>query len=745
MLAGAYALQLSSFPLAVLGACVTLLLWRRRWRLLAFFLLGTTLFLLTALAVIDTRLAPEFEGDSMLTTVRVVDFPRHTGASVALVVEPLDDSRLPRRSRVSWFEPPLVPVLGDTWQLEVRLRRPRGNANPGAYDYESWLFRDRVGATGYIVPGSRNVRLASGQGNAIDGFRQRLAGRITAVVTDADTAAVLVAIALGSRHLLTDEQWQRFARTGTSHLMAISGLHVGLAALAMYFVACAILAAAGTRFNNHRIALVLSFCLAAAYVLMSGFAVPAQRALLMLGLATIALLRRRSIRGDALLAAACIVVVVANPLATMQPGFMLSFAAVALLIWHARRFGGRRASPPGWRKAGAAAAGLVTIQFVLLPGLFPLTVVSFDRVALLAPFANVLAVPLFSFVTVPATLAGAFASWDGGLEVAAASLRLLDVIVSKLAALGIADLVVADLGATGALLAALPLVWAVLPPGWPGRYAAWPAFIAAVLWQPATPAFGCVVASFLDVGQGLSVVLQTRNSVILYDTGPSYPGGGSAAQRYVLPYLRSRGVRRIDKLFVSHADLDHAGGAADIAAALDVAELIVGEPLADIGQATTACVAGAAWTRDGVDFSIVHPPSAASFSGNDASCVLRVDAGRHGLLLSGDIESVAERYLASAGLLRAADVASVPHHGSGTSSSLPFVERVSPDIAIVAAGHNNRWGFPKPDVRRRWRSQGARVLQTSANGAISLSLCQRGGVSDLRLHRERYRRLWHEP
>jgi competence protein ComEC len=293
-------------------------------------------------------------------------------------------------------------------------------------------------------------------------------------------------------------------------------------------------------------------------------------------------------------------------------------------------------------------------------------------------------------------------------------------------------------------LLALPFLWALLPPGWPGRGSAWLGLLALLLWQPAAPPYSCVDLTFMDVGQGLAVVVRSNRHALLYDTGPAYRSGGTAAEQAILPYLRSQRVISLDKLIVSHADLDHAGGVGAVARALPITDLLWGEPLPRSRPHGRRCKQGERWSWDGIDFRILHPSDAA-FSGNDASCVLLVAAGAHRALLTGDIERTAEQSLVRGAELLFVDIVSVPHHGSLTSSSGPFVERLAPDVALVSAGHRNRWRFPRAEVVRRWRDAGAEVLQTDVSGAIHVRMCQRSGVRIVRHEREYRRRLWHEP
>ena len=229
----------------------------------------------------------------------------------------------------------------------------------------------------------------------------------------------------------------------------------------------------------------------------------------------------------------------------------------------------------------------------------------------------------------------------------------------------------------------------------------------------------------------------------VYDTGPIFRGGANAAQSIVLPYLRHRAIEGIDRLVVSHADLDHSGGVSVLAASVPIAMIMRGESFA--GEVSpTACEAGDRWSADGVEFAVLWPQRGAVVTGNNASCVVQLTAGSHRLLLTGDIERDAEQQLVRQGALQPVAVVVVPHHGSATSSTAEFVRSLRPELAIVSAGFGNRWNLPDAEVVRRWQDAGARILSTATDGAVSLRLCRQGGVSALRLSREAKHRIWHE-
>ena len=747
MLAGVYAPQLSSF-----GTVVTLIPWALflsvaaclilRPLIVLLFLGGLAWFVVEARCVIDSRISSEFVGDSIVTDVKVASFVRTRDGTASFEALVHDSPWVPRRIRVNWRDPAETLRLGELWRLELRLRRPRGASNPGGFDYEGWLFRKRIAATGFVVASNRNYRLEAARPGWIDQVRQAAVDRLAGVFPDRDRAAVLAAVSVGARHLVTVERWERYAMTGTSHLMAISGLHVGMVAAVTYVLAAIVVVLIGGSKHQHRVATILAFSAAACYAVVSGFAVPAQRASMMIGLVALAVGYARPVRPFTVLALTSAALAIADPLVTLSPGFILSFLAVLVLLWMARS-----CRPTDNRLH--AAGHLFRIQLALLLGLMPATILLFDRVAFVAPVINLVAVPIFSIVTVPLTLLGLLLDGparplgDLALNIAGRGLAVVEGLID----LGLQAPVPGESipGRTGwhSIILVLPVLWAVLPAGWPGRSAAWVATVALAVAEPMRPAPGCAEVTVLDVGQGLAVMVLTRSQSLLYDTGPAYFSGGSAAASVILPFLRWRGVTTLDYLVVSHADADHAGGLGVITQGLEVRRIQAGESLVPGGQPDT-CAYGQVFTHDGVRFEFLHPRRNAAVEGNDASCVLEISAGNYRLLLTGDIEKATEAELAASKRLRPAEVVVVPHHGSRTSSTAGFVDVLQPRLAVVSAGYRNRWGQPDARVVERWQARGAIVLNTATSGAVSFSLCENEGVTDITSNRDERRRLWHE-
>ena len=726
-------------------------------RLFAWFLLGFVTMWLAAWIVIDDRLDPAIQGETIGLVVRIVDFPRATKETLRFNAEPENRPDLPASVRLSWYGPETVPRLGEVWQLRVRLRRPHGYSNPGGFDYEGWLFRQKIGATGYVVSHPDNQRLDALPVGRISRFRQEFVHRVTAMFPDDDAAAVLLAVAVGARHRISREQWDRYATTGTIHLMAISGLHIGLAAGGVFILGWAVFALFCRRTNVRDMALIAAVLAAGMYAAVSGLAVPARRAILMAAFAAAAVLLRRRINGAALLAVPCLVLFFLNPVAIHAPGFKLSFAAVAILFWslqnHFHPLPFRDSSWfdfPGATKAIGNLRRLGLLQLALLTGLFPLTTLIFGRFSLIAPLMNLLILPLFNFITVPFCLLGMICQGplqgvgDALLTVAYHSIRQVLSLVSFAAGLPGVRAEILPPDGLMILIAMLPVGHVLFPSGWPGRKLVWIAMSAVLLYRPAGSAPGCLDYHVLDVGQGLAVVLRAGEHTVLFDTGPSFRGGSSTADLVVIPFLESRGIGKLDTFVVSHADQDHAGGAGTIATRFAIGTVFVGETVPGLTLQQTPCSTASSWTADGVRFRFLHPPPDAAWEGNNASCVLEVATGNHKLLITGDIETPVEAALLENRFIGAVNTVIVPHHGSRTSSSPDFVRRLKPELAIVSAGFGNRWGFPKDDVVRRWEHAGARLLETATSGAIGQRICVTSGVSRLSRERRDSRKYWHE-
>jgi competence protein ComEC len=664
---------------------------------------------------------------------------------------------VPSRISLSWYagdagDEALSSALswqpGSHWELLVRLRRPHGLSNPHAFDYELWLFEQDLRASGVIRPGG--ATLLPGRLDGRDGLdrarlrlreaiRQRLAG-------SAASAGVLVALSLGDQAAISREDWALFRDTGVAHLMSISGLHVTMFAwLAQALVARLWRRSAGLclRWPAPSAARWGGVAAALLYAMFAGFGVPAQRTVWML--LSLALLRAAGLRWPwplSLLASALVVTAI-DPWALCQAGFWLSFVAVGLLM-----SGGDEspATPERGAWMQTLRSGLRS-QCVATLGLAPLGLLFFHQLSVVGLAANLLAIPLVSFVVTPLALLGSVAPWLWDLgawceQALHAYLVFLQGLPGAVWYVPVAPPWAQAAALLGGVLLVMRLPWHLRVCG---------ALLCLPLLWPAPPrvAPGEFEVLAADVGQGTAVLLRTQSHALLYDAGPQYSPSADAGQRVLLPLLRALGVHALDLLMLSHRDSDHVGGADSLLQALPVralqSSLEPGHALLNQGLPHRPCQAGQAWVWDGVQFEVLHPPAgfaAPAHKSNARSCVLRVQsASGQALLLTGDLEAPQEQALLKtlpAAQLRA-EMLMVPHHGSKTSSSEAFLDAVAPRMALVQAGYRNRFGHPAPAVLARYQSRGVAVFSSPDCGAWRWA----SGSAEPVCEREASRRYWH--
>lgn len=689
------------------AACLVLaILVHRIWPL--GFLLGILLAWHAASVNLAERLPPELAGETLLIEGLVLEPAEHDGRRQRFLFE-IDNAwrdgdavSLPEKVRLSLYEAGFTPRAGERWRWLVRLREPRGFGNPGGFDYERWLFANGIGATGYVFRPENAKRLEDAAGYGA--WREGVLERLRSLTQDAPSAGLILALAGGDRRDLSDADWEVLRRTGTAHLMAISGLHAGLV-VGLVLMCAGFVQRRRWRPSMHPLAMLFAFACGLAYAGLAGFGLPVRRALVMTGVALLVLAARRERQAGPAFGAALSAVLIVEPLAPLADGFWLSFGAVAALMYI---FAGRRGGERNWQQA-------VRAQLALSILLAPFLLAAFGRIPLISPLANLIAIPVVGFLVVPLLLvATVLLPWPSAASgLLAAAGFVLEKLFALLGWLAVqAPEWTPGTGAAGlAFLLAAGLL-AAAPRGLP----AWrwlPFLLLPLLFPRPDIGPGELRVTVLDVGQGQAVALQTANHTFIYDTGPSF-GSGDAGAYVIEPFLAALG-RAPEIIMVSHADSDHAGGLEYLREAFPEARVFGpvagGEP----------CFRGQHWSLSGVEFRVLHPAPGEVWSDNNGSCVLRVDALGWSLLLTGDIEAQAEQALLNCCREDLnVDLVLMPHHGSRTSSTPGFVAAVSATAAIAAAGYDNRWGFPRPDVVRRWRESGADVLVTGERGALSL-------------------------
>ena len=699
--------------LACVGALVVL---RTRFYSVSCFVLGVCWACLNAQWALDDQLQPDLDGRTLWVEGVVVglpEWPQVKGQPPTVRFELHDAvsrrASLPQRIRLSWRAPPQGLKAGERWRLAVSLKRTDGSLNPHGFDYQAWLFAKRIGATGSVKTGTR---LAPGQG--LHHWRERIRQGLQRHAPE-PMQGVITALVLGDGSGLSPEQWQTLQATGTVHLMVISGQHISLMAAMAYGLVVSLMRLGWwpARVPWLPVACVLSICGALTYGAFAGFAVPVQRACIMVMVALLWRWRFQHLSAWTAFLTALILVLVHEPLVVLQAGFWLSFTAVgALVLAFSARLGPWR----WWHVMGRT-------QWVAAIGLAPFLLALSLPVSIMGPVANIFAVPWLSLVALPLTLLGAvLLPWPNAaafvLEWAAYCLALMFNLLEWLAqgfpawqgsATGSLSLVLAILGVLCFLLPR-PLL---------------PMTAGLVLWLPLlypTPLKvpeGQAQVWVLDVGQGQAVWVKTAHHSLMYDAGP-FMSSFDAGERIVVPVLRGFAQTQLDELLISHADADHAGGAQAILNALDVRRVVSGQPEAHPTHFSAQACLEEHWQWDEVQFWRWQWPHARD--SNQKSCVLLIEAQGERLLLTGDLDTAGEAALLKHWPWLQADWLVAGHHGSRTSTSRRFVQAIAPKYALISRGKHNSYGHPHPQVIRTLQRAEVVVYDTAIDKAVLVHL-----------------------
>lgn len=683
----------------------------------------------------------------------------------------------PKKIRLSWYYGRAVKA-GETWQLEVRLKPPHGFMNPGGFDYEAWLFQHGIQATGYVRKSSFNKRERSVSAS-INFLRQSLSKQIDAISrrskADESNAFPLVkALAVGDKSSISNQQWRVLANTGTSHLMAISGLHIGLASLFAYVLIRRLVPVfVMKRLPAQHVALIGGMIIASLYALVAGLSIPTQRAVIMLFVLSLMLLIRRNHRPLDALGFALLLVLLLDPIAVLSAGFWFSFSAVAVIFISISRAQKQTKLDTSFRaKVKATLTQWLRLQLLISLFLLPLSLFMFQQVSLVSPVANLLLIPYVSFLVVPVVLLAIVFSFlwpylsDWLFTLAAVLLDFIWPFLSYLSSLPYALWVRGDMGiaqllaATAAILLLFygrqiiayffqglnkPVNKYVI-----GSLHLLPCLLFIPLLTTDKPklAAGDFQLTMLDVGQGSAAVVQTRNHVMVFDAGAKFSDRLNAGSGVVIPYLRSQGISDLHRLVISHGDADHIGGAQ---AVLDEYSdvLLIGQGIENLQSARKQlCSTDVKWRWDGVDFVFLSPENK-NFTApkkdkrNNHSCVLQVSSSAGSVLFTGDIEKDSELQLVEKyGEQLASDILIVPHHGSKTSSSKVFLQLVSPKKSLISAGYKNRYRLPNNRVLARYEATGREWLRTDNSGAITIKLAAKTDFF-IETYREKAGKYWH--
>ncbi|MGZ5006892.1 MAG: DNA internalization-related competence protein ComEC/Rec2 [Methylobacter sp.] len=733
---------------------VCIIAWLRYWRCL-FFAVGMLWAIVFAMHRLSDRLPEQLEGIEIRIAGTIADLPEQDenrlrfdfiprdgvyaaglpGAGAAIPRDGVYASnqsgagstalaetkyRLPAKLRLSWYFPDQPIKAGQQWTFTVKLKRVHGNLNPGGFDYERWLFTEGIGATGYVRPSPKPVLLDPGSAwSSISVWRQHITDQLSSILGAYPSLALIKALTIGDGNGITQEQWEVFRKTGTTHLVVISGSHIGLIAGLVYVLVLKFWARTGWLGQSPpKVAAISAICVAIFYSALAGFSVPTQRSLVMLAVAMIAVVLQRNSRPFNTLSIAMFAVLIFDPLAVLAAGFWLSFIAVALIIY---TISGRLG------RLGHVWAA-IKINWATSVGLSPLLLLFFQQISLIAPLANFIAVPVISLLVVPLSLL----SVGLLLILPSIAIRLFFLVDQVLQGLWwllahLAEIPIASLNhalpSYWALFFAVPGILLLLAPaGMPVRWLSLVMFLPLIFTDAKQPETGGIKMTLLDVGQGLSAVVQTRNHVLVYDTGAKFSEHSDMGQSVLLPFLHSQGVGKIDSLIVSHGDNDHIGGAASLMRGIGTEKVLTSVPQQLSEFKPIDCIAGQSWLWDEVSFTMLSPQQA-FVSENNNSCVLKVQSKHGSVLLTGDIEALAESWLVKAyGEELKANVLVAPHHGSKTSSTIVFLQSVQPDYVLIPAGYRNQFGHPHKDVLARYRQVNALWLNNADSGAIDINV-----------------------
>jgi len=638
---------------------------------------------------------------------------------------------------------------GQRWRLTAKLKRPHSVQNPHGFDFESWSLAENIRATGSVKGKPTMLDAFVWQPQyVVERIRQLVKLRIANVLADKPYNGVIQALVMGDGSQISLQDWQLFLRTGITHLMSISGLHITMLSGLMFMLVSFVwrrIPHFANQIPTRKAATFAAVITALAYGLVAGFSVPTQRTLYMLMVFGVALWSARQFAITQVLALALLIVVFIDPWAVISAGFWLSFGAVALLSFAM----GARVAQPHWLKVAVRTQWAVTI------GMLPLLLIMFHQASIISPLANAVAIPLISFFVTPLALLGSFLPIDWPLHLA---YYLLDYCVVFLRWLNQLPVAVWQQHAPALwtlVPALLGAVWVLLPSGWPMRWLGVFGLLPMLLIQPDRPMHGDMKVTVLDVGQGLSVVVQTSQHTLLYDAGAKFNQQSDAGSRIVVPFLQGEGVQKLDGFIVTHDDNDHSGGMASVLALMPVGWFASSMPdgtLIPINTEQMKCYAGQSWYWDGVGFEVLHPSlqnyEYSEIKDNDRSCVLKVTSASGSLLLTGDIERKGESALLAAhqdSVLLKSDVLVVPHHGSKTSSAPDFIEAVAPSIAILTVGYLNRFKHPRPEVVARYQTIGSNIMRSDYHGAVTLSFhkTQSSAQIEVNAWRNQQKRYWH--
>ena len=738
-------------PMAYLYTALlsALLVWRLSNRvgvLLMCFLLGFSYSSHLSHRVNEAILAPQFEAKTTTLTGRVSGLPKQRflyGKNQQSfnfeLTEPLCFGAVCQPAlttlRVSWArEGALLP--GQIWRITAKLKRPRGLSNPAGFDYERWLVTQGVHATATVKSNPTNQHQLIATTIGLDTWRWQIANALDQRLESLQHLALIKALLLGDKRGVDQHLWQLFSVTGTTHLVVVSGLHIGIVAFLSFQLARFLTATLDYRLAN--LITSLSSCAGAVlYSLIAGLSLPTQRAMMMVVIVVLLSLLARHYRASTLLLVVVMLCLMLDPLAILGSSFWLSFAAVTAIMMVST---GRVCQPQHWW-----AGSWLSAQWAVFIGLTPFLLLIFNKAPLLSIIINCVAVPFFSLLLVPLLCVSALAE-SANLPIDFLWQWLDTLIHYFIASLALARdyqvlINIAEFNRFNAVMAAVASVVLLMPLKAPQKVLAVCLLLPLFIGRSPAVKPGDVTVSVIDIGQGLSVLIQTQNHSLLYDVGSSW-GDSSMATQVVWPLLQSKKISQLDRLVISHNDNDHAGGLLHLLELADIAQINTGEQLEPQSLLSSSCHQQSPWLWDGVEFKFIDYPDQYKDSGNNHSCILSINSNGYRLLLPGDIEDSVEAALAQ---LKPATLQAqlliAPHHGSISSSSWLFLRHVDPELVIFSTAYGNRFNHPHPEISKRYKALGIRQYNTANLGAVMIDI-KSGVVTSLHHQRQKQRFFW---
>jgi len=638
--------------------------------------------------------------------------------------------------KLSWFDKNL-PLLNsnDTWQLWVKLKQNNGFQNTSGFDYEQWLFYQNIDATGYVRKNPDNQLIQNSNSFTINTIRQDLGNQLSTYLSSLSFGGVINALIIGDRSLITDKHWLLFKQTNTTHLSVISGLHIGLISGFVFIVVSFLFrqcTACLIRVPAMVVGAYFGIIAAFAYAVIAGLSIPTQRAFVMASVVFLSIIYRRHHNTWQLFSIALLLVLVLNPLSVYSIGFWLSFYVVAVIIYGISHHQKRH-----W------LFRVIYLQLLISIATMPLIAWFFTSGSLLSPIANLVAIPVFSFITTPLSLLGAiFATLNIDslanicFMVANQSLESLSIFLNAIQQFDFNQWHYSQNDITTFALLMTGVIITILPSSLKFRTLGLIVILSALFGTSHSIKKGDVVITTLDVGQGLSQVVRTKNHTLLFDTGASYPSGFNLGDAVVTPYLRANQISNLDLVVISHGDNDHIGGLSSIVDYFSIEKIVSSVPN-KIKQPSSTCKSHPPWRWDGVTFEFLSTTN--DFQGNNASCVLKISNDKFSILLTGDIEKQAEKDLIKTwGNELNIDVLISPHHGSKTSSSAKFLKVTSPSWVVVSNGYQNRFKHPAKTILDRYKKHDIDIIKTSCSGQVDIYLSDDILIKNYREEHARY-------